>query len=223
MGGSNSTGGSSAVGTVSQSWDFTTNTEGWIGGFADYPPNSGTGYDLQFGWAALPTEVGPGGGLRMNGNNHSDDLFMYVVREITGLVPRMTYLLAVTVVIDTNAPTECGGIGGSPGTSVYFKIGASPIMPTASLDGQGYLRMNIDIGNQSVGGADMKAVGNIANTLPCSGNPFPYQTKTLTLNGFSVSSAADGTLWIILGTDSGVEGITTLYYDRIAVTLQPGG
>jgi len=104
---------------------------------------------------------------------------------------------------------------------VFFKIGATSIEPATALDGQGYLRMNIDKGNQSVGGADMKVVGNIGNALPCVGSSGPYQSKTLTLNDFTMTSAADGTLWLIVGIDSGFEGITTLYYDRIAVSLLP--
>jgi hypothetical protein len=75
-GGSRATDGTTTTGPTSLSWDFATDTEGWNGDFADYPPNIGTGYDLQYGWSALPAEVGPGGGLRINGNNHSDDLFM---------------------------------------------------------------------------------------------------------------------------------------------------
>jgi hypothetical protein len=157
----------------------------------------------------------------MNGNNHSDDLFSYAMRKITGLVPLSTYRVSITAVIDTNASTDCGGIGGSPGTSVFFKIGASSIQPVAALDSQSILRMNIDKGNQSVGGADMKLVGNIGNTLPCVGGLGPYQSKTMALNDFTVTSAADGTLWLIVGTDSGFEGITTLYYDRISVSLLP--
>jgi hypothetical protein len=200
-------------------WEFASDTEGWIGEFADYPPNIGTDYELQYNWAPLPQEVGPGGSLRISGNNHSDDLFMYIKRRITGLAPNAKYSLDLSVVIDTNAPTECGGIGGSPGASVYFKIGASTIEPTSSLDYLEWLRMNIDKGTQSTGGADMAVVGNIGNSLPCSGSSFPYQAKTLTLSGFSVTSASDGSLWIILGTDSGFEGITTLYYDRIVASL----
>jgi hypothetical protein len=204
---------------VSLSWDFASNAEGWVGDFSDYPPNIGTGYDLRFQWSSLPTEVGPGGGLLMSGNNHSDDLFMYLKRQLTGLARKTTYTLDVSVIIDTNAPAACGGIGGSPGLSVAFKIGAVPFEPLAALDAQGHLWLNLDKGNQSVGGADVKMVGDISNTLPCLN--YTYQTKTLTLTGFTVTTADDGTLWLILGTDSGFEGITTLYYDRISVTLTP--
>jgi hypothetical protein len=62
-------------------------------------------------------------------------------------------------------------------------------------------------------------VGTISNTLTC---PSPtYQSKILKLVGFNARTASDGSLWIAIGTDSGFEGITTLYYDRIAVTLTP--
>jgi hypothetical protein len=143
---------------------------------------------------------------------------MYLTRQITGLAPQTTYLLDVVVVIDTNAPSDCGGIGGAPGASLFFKIGAVPFEPATSLDELGWSRLNLDKGNQSVGGTDMKVVGDIGNTRTCP--DATYQPKTLTLSGFSVSTAADGSLWLIVGTDSGFEGITTLYYDSIAVTLR---
>jgi len=36
-----------------------------------------------------------------------------------------------------------------------------------------------------------------------------------------VTSDSNFTLWIFLGTDSGFEGLTGLYYHKIAVTLKP--
>jgi hypothetical protein len=212
-------GGTAGAAAETLTWGFSNDQEGWNGGFADYPPDSGTGYGLRSEWSALPAEVGPGGGLLVSGNNHSDDLFMYLGRQITGLAPQTTYLLDVVVVIDTNAPSDCGGIGGAPGGSVFFKIGAVPFEPATSLDGLGWLRLNLDKGNQSAGGADMKVVGDIGNTLACP--DATYQPKTLTLSAFAVQTGANGSLWVILGTDSGFEGITTLYYDRVAVTLRP--
>jgi hypothetical protein len=225
-GGTNNTGGvtnaggsTSTGGATNLSWEFPADAQGWVGDFADYPPNIGTGYDLSYAWAELPAEVGPGGGLRLSGNNHSDDLFMYVMRQITGLAPQTKYLLDVMAVIDTNAPSDCGGIGGAPGLNVTLKIGAVTLKPTPRTDSQGYQWLNIDKGNQSTGGADMKVVGNLGNTKTCP--DLTYEPKTFTLSGFSVTSASDGTLWLILGTDSGFEGVTTVYYDRIAITLQP--
>jgi hypothetical protein len=170
--------------------------------------------------------VGPGSGLRISGVNLSDDLFMYLKRNLTGLAANTTYLLDVTAVLATNASSDCIGGGGAPGTGVLLKIGALAVEPVASPDSLGWLRMNLDKDSEDTlgtGGVDMKTAGDIGNTLPCIvGSAAPYQAKTLTLSGFSVTSAADGTLWLILGTDSGFEGPTTLYYDRISIKLQPG-
>ena len=127
----------------------------------------------------------------------------------------------VVLVIGTNASAACGGIGGSPGTGVLMKIGASATEPSVQPDSQGCLRLNLDKGKQSVGGADLKVVGNISNTLPCvrgrrrrSGE----DTDAVELRGHVIE---DGKVSAVLGTDSGFEGVTTLFYDRVSITLTP--
>ena len=202
-----------------RTWELDADAEGWSYGFADYPPGQETFYELSCVQATLPAEVGPGGGLKVNGNNHSDDLFSYLFYAVHGLAPQTLYRLHMTVVIDTNAPADCGGIGGSPGTGVFVKLGASAIAPAASVDSNGHLRLNIDKGNQSAGGVDMKVVGDLGNTFTCPDQT--YQAKTLSLTGFSVRTSSDGSLWLLFGTDSGFEGITTYYVDRISATLGP--
>ena len=37
---------------------------------------------------------------------------------------------------------------------------------------------------------------------------------------FEVTADEDGVVWFIAGTDSGFEGLTTLYYDTISVVLE---
>ena len=48
-----------------------------------------------------------------------------------------------------------------------------------------------------------------------------YRVKTLDNAGrpFEAVSDADGSLWLIVGTDSGFEGPTMLYYAEISVAL----
>ncbi len=78
--------------------------------------------------------------------------------------------------------------------------------------------MNIDKGNQSQGGADML----VLSTIGIPGNDFTYQIiRRNNLNQpLNVNSDASGNLWVIIGTDSGFEGTTTLYYNAIEVRLQ---
>lgn len=48
-----------------------------------------------------------------------------------------------------------------------------------------------------------------------------YALMTLNSEGrdFKVTSDDQGRAWLIAGTDSGFEGLTTVYYDRIVVHL----
>ena len=81
-----------------------------------------------------------------------------------------------------------------------------------------YLRMNIDKGNQANGGEDMVVLGNVAHGEVVNRE---YRIKTLDNMDMplSVSTDAEGRAWLIVGTDSGFEGLSALYYARISYTL----
>ena len=51
------------------------------------------------------------------------------------------------------------------------------------------------------------------------GDEFKIKSLTNEERSFEVTTDADGALWLIVGTDSGFEGLTTLYYGQIAVVL----
>jgi hypothetical protein len=178
-----------------------------------------TFYELAFGQAALPAEVGPGGGLRFRGNNHSDDLFMFASHAVDGLRPAAAYDVEMEIVLATNAPADCGGIGGAPGTSVFVKAGAIGHPVSAAPNAAGVMVIDVDKGMQSQGGTEMKVLGDIGNTNACPAAT--YQLKTLRLTGVSATTSADGKLWLVVGTDSGFEGLTVLYYDRITAKVTP--
>ena len=113
------------------------------------------------------------------------------------------------------------GIGGSPGESVFVKAGATAMEPLAKEDASGWLRMNIDKGNQGNEGKDMINLGDVAHPELGEGTGEEYQIKTLSSDGrsFEVVTDADGGLWFIVGTDSGFEGLTALYYGYISIAL----
>ena len=39
-------------------------------------------------------------------------------------------------------------------------------------------------------------------------------------NLFEVMADEDGVLWFVVGTDSGFEGLTALYYDQVTVNME---
>lgn len=198
-------------------FDFATNTEGWEGDFADYPAGAEDSYELEFGHSFLPAPLDiTQGSLKLSGINHSDDLFMFVKKEVTGLLPNREYRINFDVEFATDVADEMVGIGGSPGESVYIKVGATPNEPEKHEDEEGWYRLNIDKGNQAQGGEDMVVIGDFANGT----DENVYTLKTLSnTTPIRATARSQGTLWILVGTDSGFEGRTTIYINKIEVEM----
>ena len=210
--------------TIQQSFDFRHGALNWQPGFGDYTPEFRPDtYELRSEIRQLPPEIGSGTGFFLQGHNRSDDLFMFLKRRLTqadGIVAGQTYEINYTILFASNACTDCLGIGGHPGFSVFLKAGAAPIEPIPYGPNQ---RMNVDIGSQSQGGIAASVAGNIATGLGYSLDP-PYVSLTRTHRHTArVTASPNGELWLLVGTDSGFEGLTQLFYQRIDVTLVPIG
>lgn len=208
--------------------DFSKDSQ-WAAGFSDYSPNQPIAE--QFGIRPLPKEIGEErSGYFLSGNNASDDLFMFVKRKLgasEGILPNTSYRLErVTIRLASNAPSGCTGSGGPPGEGVTIKFGLTKTEPQSVIvqeSGTDIWRMNIDKGNQVTGGSDVILLGNIANGLLCDELVHrPYiSVNRKNQDSMQVQSDVNGELWISLGTDSGHEGITSLYYQTIDIVLVP--
>lgn len=204
-------------------YTFDNDDEGWIVDFADLPVDYDPAiYELDHEWRELPDEL-EGFGIYMQGHNRSDDLFMYLKREVEGLEPDTIYSAMFKLEIASNVPEGLSGVGGSPGVSVYIKAGATTVEPINIEDDDGWLRMNIDKGNQASEGEDMINIGTMANPNLTADTAGQYELMTVDSAGREFEVAADetGAIWFIFGTDSGFEGLTSLYYDAISVILAP--
>ena len=200
------------------SYSFQDGSEGWTSGFADLPADFDQSiFELASGHRSLPDGL-EGNGLYIQGHNRSADLFMFFKRQVGGLKADAAYTAVLSLDLATNVPPGLVGIGGSPGESVFVKAGASTVEPLTPEDGDGYFRMNIDKGNQSGGGRSMVVLGDVANP-EVTGEE--YRKKLLDNSGNPVNVTADGEgrLWLIVGTDSGFEGLSAFYYTRIHCTL----
>jgi len=214
--------------TVSVSFDFRNGALGWQAGFADYPPTTDKNgfYQLLAEVRTLPPELGVNGtGFYIQGNNHSDDLFMFIKRRLNsddGIVAGQTYQITYTLVFASSVQSGCVGVGGSP--AVTLKAGASPAEPIALFDSSpliSWLRMNVGK-DPNQGNIAASPTGTIANGIPCGSAQNSYVSIQRTHQHTSLVNAnANGELWLLIGTDSGFEGLTALYYQRIDVTLTP--
>ena len=197
--------------------NFNTSIEGWKGDFADYPVGSEDFYELKFAQAKLPMPLDTTKkALRISGNNHSDDLFMYITRKYSGLKANQKYSISFEVEFASNAPSNAMGVGGAPGESVYFGLGFTSIEPKKVIDStSNHYKMNIKKMQQATSGDDMKVFGNIANGTEKS--EYKLIRKSGVLTG---TTDAKGDIWLILGTDSGFEATTTLYYTGLKAIVQ---
>lgn len=201
-------------------WDFASSVEGWDAGFCDLPADHDTSYALTAERRRLPAELDTTGwGFFLSGSNHSDDLFMFLKRRITGLRPDTRYRLYASVRIATNTPTGCAGIGGPPGESVYLKFGAADREPRP-VEQDGFLRLSIPQGSQAAESEHALVLGDIANgSRQCLDTPYRFKTLRTGSRWLEAETDGQGGLWVFVGTDSGFEGVTALYCDTIGIGL----
>ncbi len=214
---------------INLKYTFEEGKEGWDGCFTDLPVDYEEDiYDLQFGHADWPEDLGqPGKALMISSINRSDDIFMYVKRKIgtaEGIEPNTTYLLKFDVEFATNAPAGAVGVGGPPGEAVWVKVGAGaeePVRVECPHACHPFWVLNLDKGRQNDDGEHAMRIGDVAKEGSAD-DDFSYALKNLNNNDFPLlaTSCSEGNLWIFVGTDSGFEGKTTLYYTKIEVALE---
>jgi hypothetical protein len=208
--------------TLNLEFDFRNGSLDWKAGFAQYSPEMEDIMELEAGIRPLPPELGiDGTGYYLRGMNRSDDLVMFLRHCLgpeDGIVPGKQYRITIRVMFASNAPSGAVGIGGPPGEAVVLWGGAAPEEPEVYLDGPSY---KVRLSKEAV----LSPMGDIANGLPAEevdlrNPPYVLLERECELEE-PVSATSEGELWIMVGTRSGFEGSTALYYQSIAVTLEP--
>ncbi|WP_394833279.1 hypothetical protein LVJ94_42930 [Pendulispora rubella] len=168
-----------------------------------------------------------GKGFLLQGNNHSDDMDLHLVRKLTaadGVQANTDYDVIVTVDLAGAAPTDAVGVGGSP--NLQIKARAVTQDPTAyAYVGQHVRFKDIDMSPQS--GTDVGVNGVCYTENPQAGEPkCPQGRIPFHLNRgkpsrpIRVRSNAAGEFWLTVGSHSGFESFSAIYYARIQVELQ---
>lgn len=204
-------------------FDFANGQQEWVAGFADYPVGKEAEWGISSSLAPLPAPLNTSRkGILLTGVNHSDDLFMYISREIPGLAPSRVYGARFLVTIATNAPRNCVGAGGSPGESVVLKVGGTSTPPQRIVDGAQYYRATFDHGSQLNGGTEAAPIGDISNSNSNCAAP-RYELKQFNSGTLPITIRTDasGRLWLVVGVDSGFEGTTSVYITAVRVDINP--
>jgi len=205
----------------SESFDFNEGQFDWEVDFTDYPAGTedSTFYELTYAYTKVPANLGVGYSMMLSGNNHSDDLFMFMKKKITGLTPNTTYAIVYDVELASNAKAGEFGVGGAPGESVYLKGGASGVEPVKIVEDNCF-KLNVDKGNQSAYGDTSVVLGDIS--VPSSADGYTLISRNNAATDdipLTVPSNSLGEIWLFIGTDSGFEGTTTVYYTKVNVVF----
>lgn len=192
---------------------------GWTGAASDYPPDNEADLEFKAEVRALPSPLDTGRkGFFVSAHNRPDDVFAYLKRRVEGLAPNQEYHVRFRVELASSVGSTCAGAGGAPGQAVVVKAGASTSEPVNELRG-GWYRLTLDKGNQIEAGTQAVILGDIGIDSDKCGDG-PYRLKELAVNDHVTAKAdAQGRLWVAVGTDSGFEGVTALYYTSIRVIL----
>ncbi|CAM4279610.1 hypothetical protein SAMN06265348_109281 [Pedobacter westerhofensis] len=203
-----------ATGDIDDS--FNHSVQSWTAGFSDYPKDKEVPWELKSSHEILPAPLdNTSKGILVSGINHSDDLFMYIKKKVSGLSPNKTYKMKVDVELASNALRSNLGVGGSPGGSVILKAGMTLEEPKKVMNPTGTLYvMNIDKGNQEREGVDAVKMGDIDNGT----NKTDYALISRSAE-FTGKADSNGEAWVYVGTDSGYEGTTTLYYTKVKASF----
>jgi hypothetical protein len=200
--------------------DFSKSQYGWEADFTDYPAtlDDSMKFNLRSDYTNLPANLGSKKAMMLSGNNLSDDLFMFMKKKVTGLTPNTAYNIVFEIEFATNTPSGSSTAGGSPGESVFLKAGASNVEPRKVILESNYT-LNVDKGKQLDRGENMIVLGNIAGGANIQDYTLITRTNADSYVPFVATSNNAGELWLIVGTDSGYTGITTIYYTNVSVVF----
>ena len=206
---------------ITRSFDFGNGAQGWLPDFVGYTQFNQDTYEMVAELRPLPTELGVNGtGFFFQGHNRCDCLGMFLKRRLStadGIVAGQRYRLDYTVRLASKDQSGCIGAGGAPGESVRLYFGGAQIEPITFVGPYDTKRLNVESTVASL-------AGNIANGQPCNLSSTPYiSIERPHQHTREVTADNAGNLWLFVGTGSGFEGLTKLYYQRIDVVLTPVG
>ncbi len=208
----------------SYSFDFSQSQSGWMVDFTDFPAgaNDSAYFELRFAYTDRPDNLGTNKkSMMLSGNNHGD-LFMFMKKKITGLTPNKDYTIVFEVELASNAPKGVDSNGGAPGEAVFLKAGASGTEPKRVIEGAAFA-LNVDKGIQADPGETTVLLGDIS--VAADTKEYTLITRdnaSMSDYPFVAKSNSKGELWLLVGTDSGFDGVTTIYYTKVNVVFSTG-
>jgi len=182
--------------TLELTYDFQNDNQSWEGDFADYPVGEESFYELSYELSNLPTPLNTNSGaLKQSGNNHSDDLFMFIRKQINGLKPNTDYRVSYEIEFASDVADGQVGVGGPPGEGVTIKAGAVITKPE-KVNQSGFYQMNMDKNNKANSGFETYLISDANATFDRIGiNGEKYNSETIHLTTLDNLNEEFTTVW----------------------------
>ena len=197
-----------ALEIMAHSYDFNESINGWTPEFTDYPVNEEPLSDSVYRWKAeyvySPSNDGSKA-LLLSCNNLSGDIFMFLKRKIENLKPNTNYRLVYEISFSTNILA---------GSGLTLKAGGSELEPKKIIE-NGYYTLNLDKGYDTNSGENLSSLGDAGAATP----GLVTKNNTNAYSPLIVRSNSKGEIWLVVGTDSLVQGINSIFYSKINVIL----
>jgi hypothetical protein len=189
---------------------------GLSGSAVEFPVALEGDVTLQQGALPLPAPL-PGSGYWMGAYDVSEDLFLYVVREIDDLTPNATYRARFCATVATDL--HLGGFG----QREYLKLGVSNHQPSRVVvdsDNGPFYVLDIDKGRlPGVGGSSAFSAGQLGRPED-EGPGWALVTKEAD-ESLTVTADALGRVWLLAGVESTFGGTVEFYWDELEIELSP--
>ena len=194
--------------------------DGWNAVFAEYPDGEQEFYELASGIKNLPEPLDQTKkAFMLSGNNHSDALQMWLVKQLSGLAANAKFTIETEVELASKYPDGSVGIGGSPGSAVHLVSKfATEGYTLEKGKTEGY---NVKLTLKKVESVPESVMEVELGDVSITSDQYVYKliTRKKSSSPNVVVTDNSGKVWAIVGTWSGFEGISTLYYTRIRITL----
>jgi len=201
------------VSVFNSSYDFNDSSYGWSGGAADYNLKDTANIKFDLTYATVPERIAPARhSLKLSGSTKGDYLTMFIKKQITGLRPETEYTLAFDVELVCDADSIAG-------QTIILKAGATASEPRTIERDQRY-RLNIDNGVYGENGVDMIVIDTVRVNSAMNEYGIVQSGDAPSKYVYVKAQAdVDGSLWVIVATESSGFGRSIVYYTKVGITF----
>jgi hypothetical protein len=201
-----------ALSAQSVNANFEVDEQGWTPHFTGFPMGCEEDYELLIKWSKLTPPLNERGGISFFGKNYSDELFLYIQKEITGLLPNTNY----RVMFNMNWLHRLDPLA-SP---ITVKVGATNREPTFSEE-DFLVKASFKRGEIGDDGRDFMVAGQlIPNEF---GLPFQQNLQNLD-KAFLVNTDDSGRLFLMIGVEpENRKNIDHIFLNTLRIVLAENG